>query len=116
METEFREESFAIAQKLAQHAEAVQQGFRDFQELSLSRAGLKRIFRITPKGEWDVVVQYDGWPNGLKLHKDGRIFIADYRRGLMVLDPKSGKIEALLEIFVRGINIRAVKDRHGSRR
>ena len=32
---------------LAENAEAVQQGFRDFQELSLSRAGLKRIFRIT---------------------------------------------------------------------
>lgn len=32
---------------LGENAEAVQQGFRDFQELSLSRAGLKRIFRIT---------------------------------------------------------------------
>ena len=32
---------------LAENAEAVQQGFRDFQELSLSRDGLKRIFRIT---------------------------------------------------------------------
>ena len=25
-----------------------------------------------PKGDWDLVVQYDGWPNGLKIHKDGR--------------------------------------------
>src|SRR5258706_15120340 len=56
-----------------------------------------RIFRIDPKGGWDLAVQYDGWPNGLKIHKDGRIFIADYKRGLMVLDAKSGKIEALLE-------------------
>ncbi|HPU50089.1 MAG TPA: HAMP domain-containing protein [Burkholderiaceae bacterium] len=32
---------------LAENAEAVQQGFRDFQQLSLSREGLKRIFRIT---------------------------------------------------------------------
>jgi gluconolactonase len=56
-----------------------------------------RIFRIDPKGEWELIVQYDGWPNGLKIHKDGRIFIADYRRGLMLLDPKSGKIEPLLE-------------------
>lgn len=32
---------------LAENAEAVQQGFRDFQQLSLSRTGLKRIFRIT---------------------------------------------------------------------
>ena len=41
--------------------------------------------------------QYDGWPNGLKIHKDGRIFIADYKRGLLVLDPKPGKIEPFLE-------------------
>ena len=55
-----------------------------------------RVFRIDPKGDWDLVVQYDGWPNGLKIHKDGRIFIADYRRGLLVLDPKTAKIEPLL--------------------
>ena len=55
-----------------------------------------RIFRVNRKAEWDLVVQYDGWPNGLKIHKDGRIFIADYRRGLLVLDPKTGKIEPLL--------------------
>ncbi len=56
-----------------------------------------RIFRINTKGEWDLAAQYDGWPNGLKIHKDGRIFVADYKRGLMVLDAKSGKIEPLLE-------------------
>jgi gluconolactonase len=50
-----------------------------------------RVFRIDPRGEWDLVVQYDGWPNGLKIHKDGRIFIADYKRGLMLLDPQAGK-------------------------
>lgn len=32
---------------LARNAEAVQGGFRDYQELSLSRRGLKRIFRVT---------------------------------------------------------------------
>src|SRR5690606_1858933 len=32
---------------LAENAEAVQAGFRDYQELSLSRTGLKRIFRVT---------------------------------------------------------------------
>src|SRR6266568_4907596 len=36
-----------------------------------------RVFRIDPKGEWELVVQYDGWPNGLKIHKGGWIFIAD---------------------------------------
>jgi gluconolactonase len=56
-----------------------------------------RIFRITPRGDWDLVVQYDGWPNGMKFHKDGRLFVADYKRGIMVLDVKSGRIEPLLE-------------------
>jgi gluconolactonase len=55
-----------------------------------------RIFRIDPKGNWDVAAQYDGWPNGLKFHRDGRAFIADYRRGLLALDPKTGKIEEVL--------------------
>jgi nitrogen fixation/metabolism regulation signal transduction histidine kinase len=32
---------------LAENAEAIQQGWRDYQQLSLSRAGLKRIFSIT---------------------------------------------------------------------
>jgi len=56
-----------------------------------------RIFRITPQGEWDLVIRYEGWPNGLKFHKDGRIFVADYRLGLLLLDAGAGKIEPLLE-------------------
>lgn len=38
-----------------------------------------RVFRISPAGEWTLVTEYDGWPNGLKIHKDGRIFITDYK-------------------------------------
>src|SRR5574341_1805422 len=56
-----------------------------------------RDFRVDPKGEWELAVQYDGWPNGLKIHRDGRIFVTDYRRGLMVVDPKSGKVSPFLE-------------------
>lgn len=36
-----------VPSTLARNAEAVQGGFRDYQELSLSRRGLKRIFRVT---------------------------------------------------------------------
>ncbi|RPJ84094.1 MAG: SMP-30/gluconolactonase/LRE family protein, partial [Acidobacteria bacterium] len=56
-----------------------------------------RIFRISPKKEWDLVVQYDGWPNGLKFHKDGRAFITDYKKGLLALDPKTARLEPILE-------------------
>ena len=55
-----------------------------------------RIFRITPNKDWELVTQYDGWPNGLKIHKDGRIFICDYKEGLLQLDPKTGKLETIL--------------------
>jgi len=55
-----------------------------------------RIFRIDPKGEWELIVQYDGWPNGLKFHKDGNAFIADYKRGLLKLDTKTAAIEPVL--------------------
>jgi gluconolactonase len=56
-----------------------------------------RIFKVSKAGDWELVVQYDGWPNGLKIHKDGRVFIADYKKGLLCLDPKSGRIESCLE-------------------
>ena len=56
-----------------------------------------RIFRIDGAGEWELAAQYDGWPNGLKIHRDGRIFIADYRRGLLVLDAETAKVEPYLK-------------------
>jgi gluconolactonase len=56
-----------------------------------------RIFRISPSGGVTIVAEYDGEPNGLKIHKDGRIFIADYRNGIMLLDPSSGSVTPLLE-------------------
>ncbi len=58
-----------------------------------------RVFRIDPRGEWELMVEYDGWPNGMKIHKDGRLFICDYRRGLMVLDPQTGRIEPFLGTY-----------------
>jgi gluconolactonase len=56
-----------------------------------------RIFRISPQGEWEQVSEYDGWPNGLKIHKDGRIFVTCYKRGIMLLDQDSGAVTPYLE-------------------
>ena len=51
------------------------------------------IYRIDPQGQVKLVVEYDGEPNGLKIHHDGRIFVADHKNGLMLLDPESGSIK-----------------------
>jgi gluconolactonase len=72
---------------------------------SLDRAGnlyvvdipYGRILRVSPAGDWSVVSEYDGWPNGLKIHKDGTIFIADHRRGILRLDPATGAVTPVLE-------------------
>ena len=55
-----------------------------------------RVFRIARNGDWTLVADYDGEPNGLKIHKDGRIFITDYRKGVLVLDPAKGKVKSFL--------------------
>lgn len=56
-----------------------------------------RILRVAPDATWSVVTEYDGWPNGLAIHRDGRIFIADHKRGILALDIASGRVEPVLE-------------------
>jgi gluconolactonase len=56
-----------------------------------------RIFRVSPDGCWDLVTEYDGEPNGLKIHRDGRAFIADYRNGILELDLKTGATRPVIE-------------------
>jgi len=67
-----------------------------------------RIFRVAPSGEFDLAAEYDGWPYAVKIHRDGRIFIADYRHGLLVLDPATGAVSSLLSRYLprslRGAN------------
>lgn len=55
-----------------------------------------RVYRISPAGEWEVLAEYDGIPNGLKVHRDGRAFIADRKRGIMVVDPARATLDCLL--------------------
>jgi len=50
-----------------------------------------RIFRLSPEAEFTVVADYEGQPNGLKIHKDGRIFVADHALGIVELDPVNGR-------------------------
>jgi gluconolactonase len=55
-----------------------------------------RIFAMHPDGDFELIVEYDGHPNGLKVHRDGRVFIADYKNGIMFLDPSTRKVEPFL--------------------
>ncbi|MCA0919263.1 SMP-30/gluconolactonase/LRE family protein [Pseudooceanicola nanhaiensis] len=55
-----------------------------------------RVFRASPGGEVTQVAEYEGQPNGLKIHRDGRIFLADYQNGIMLLDPETGAVTPAL--------------------
>jgi Gluconolactonase len=45
------------------------------------------IMRASPDGEVELLAEYDGEPNGLKIYRDGRIIVADHKNGLMLFDP-----------------------------
>jgi len=55
-----------------------------------------RIFKISPDKKWSLVIEYDGWPNGLKIDAKGRILVADYMHGIMKLDARAGKMLPVL--------------------
>ena len=67
-----------------------------------------RIFRFANR-HFEVVADYDGEPNGLKVRKDGRIFIADFKKGILELDPATGRVEVVCDRF-RSNHFKAVND------
>lgn len=67
-----------------------------------------RLFRISPAGAWTLAAEYDGEPNGLAFHADGRAFIADHKRGLMAMEP--GGMPAPILSRVRREGFRGLND------
>lgn len=61
-----------------------------------------RIFRVDPAGAWSVFADYEGEPNGLKLHRDGRVFVADHALGLLSFDPDTGAMTVVRSQGVDG--------------
>jgi gluconolactonase len=55
-----------------------------------------RVFKIDPDGEWTLVVEYDGEPNGMKFLNPYELLITDYKNGLMRLDIAAGKVSPFL--------------------
>jgi gluconolactonase len=66
-----------------------------------------RVFRIEGDA-WVQLAEFDGWPNGLKVLPDGMLLAADYRRGLLRIDPASGATSAVLQTVIsegfKGLN------------
>jgi gluconolactonase len=68
-----------------------------------------RVFRIDPQGRFTLVAEYDGEPNGLKIRPDGSILIADYKNGIVRLDPATGRVAPAIS-RVRLERLKAVND------
>lgn len=51
-----------------------------------------RVFRIDAAGEWALVAQWDGEPNGMKFLNAHELLVTDYLNGLMVLDLRAGQV------------------------
>ena len=68
-----------------------------------------RIFRLDRDGEWALVAEYDGWPNGLRVAADGQLLVADYRLGLLRIDPNSGSVTPVLSA-VRSEGFKGLND------
>ena len=56
-----------------------------------------RIFRITPSLQWEVVAEYGGEPNGMKLLDDEHLVVTDYRNGLMRVNIATAEVSGFLE-------------------
>lgn len=69
-----------------------------------------RVYRISPAGQWQLVIEYDGQPNGLKIHQDGRIFLACRKYGIALLDIRRGLVESVIEGPRRGSKFRSLND------
>jgi gluconolactonase len=67
-----------------------------------------RIFKILPTGQWTTFIEYEGQPNGLKIHPDGRIIVADRRLGLVAFHPTTKAASIIVDNFngqrFKGIN------------
>ncbi len=70
--------------------------FDDAGNLYVTDIPFGRVFRVDPKGEWDLVAQWDGEPNGMKFLNATELLVTDYRNGLMVVDSRTGAVRPYL--------------------
>ncbi|KAF2015362.1 putative lactonase drp35 [Aaosphaeria arxii CBS 175.79] len=82
--------------------------FDDLGNLLVTDIPFGRIFRICPQGNWSLLAEYKGWPNGLKRTTDGRVLVADHLLGLVEIK-ESGEAEVVLSGY-RGERFRGLND------
>jgi len=56
-----------------------------------------RVFRIDPGGQWELVAEWDGEPNGAKFLNERELLVTDYRNGLMACDVTTGAVRPYLD-------------------
>jgi len=91
--------------------------FDDKGNLYVTDIPFGRVFRVSPDKQWELVVQYEGEPNGMKWLRPGVLLVTDYQNGLMQIDVGQGQVSAFLqrrnsERF-KGVNDLTF-DRHGN--
>src|SRR3546814_4767452 len=66
--------------------------FDDQGNLYVTDIPFGRIFKVDPSGRFDLVVEYDGEPNGLKIVDAATALIADHKNGIMSINLLNGVI------------------------
>jgi gluconolactonase len=56
-----------------------------------------RLFRIDAQGDWSLVAEWDGEPNGAKFLNDRELLVTDYRNGLMAVDVTTSAVRPYLD-------------------
>ncbi|NRF70554.1 SMP-30/gluconolactonase/LRE family protein [Aquincola sp. S2] len=65
--------------------------------LYVSDIAFGRVFRIDARGEWALVAEWEGEPNGLKFLNERELVVTDYRNGLMACDVTTGTVRPYLD-------------------
>lgn len=68
-----------------------------------------RIHRLSESGEVGVIAEYDGEPNGLKFGPGERLYVADFKNGLLTCEVATGSVRPLLE-RVNGERFKGLND------
>ena len=64
--------------------------------LFLSDTPSGRILRLSRAGQWELVVETGGSPQGIAVHQDGSLWVADAQRGLLRVGPGTEAVRELL--------------------